>query len=139
MTQLAYRMLCSHERQQNSRCVAWDFGEHGQLHYSLWERRSTAARTQFFPPLFFVTAIPRSSTGCWAGKSPYVSVLAQFSLLLPVQLWASYISLSLPMSHLLNEISKASFTRTRCEILVCQAQGLAHSRHSASVHSLLPP
>lgn len=130
-------MLWSHER-QNSRWVAWDLGEHRQLHYSLQERRSTAARTQFFPPLLFVTAIPRSSAGCRAGNSPCVSVLAPFSLLLPV-LWASYIYLSLPMFHLLNEVSKASFARTRCEIFVCQAQGLAHSRHSASVHSLLTP
>lgn len=49
------------------------------------------------------------------------------------------IPLCLPISHLQNEVSKASFTKTWCEILVCQAQCLVHSKHSANVHSLLPP
>lgn len=54
-------------------------------------------------------------------------------------IFGQLIPLCLPISHLQNEVSKASFTKTWCEILVCQAQCLVHSKHSANVHSLLPP
>lgn len=105
---------------------------------SLWERRSTAARTARLSSSLLSHSNSQEQHGMLSTREEPLYFC--FGSVFPVTSGSALVNLylCLPISHLQNAVSKASFTRT-CEILVFQAQCLVHSKHSTNVHSLLPP